>query len=160
MTWHNLPTYADTDVPDENDLNDFLDNLEYLRTPNFDSYEETNDGANITTTSTNFAAISANFQLSLTTVGEHVLVIASVVSQLAQFDVRVDGTRLGGTPSLTGAGSFGQTGSSFQWPHVFITVLQLNAGAHTFDLEYKAISGTATIFTRFRPRFHVRKLSL
>lgn len=154
MPWNSLPTYSNTDIPTHTELNQFLENLDYLRTPNSDGYEETSDGANITKTSTSFAAISSNFQLSLTTVGEHVLMVAHVVASLAQFDVRVDGSMMGGS-----VGSFGQGGASFQWPHVFITILPLSAGAHTFDLEWKAVSGTATIYTRFRPRFYVRKLT-
>lgn len=159
MTWHDpLPALSDSDVPTHDDLNKYLDNLNYIHTFNKDGYEEANDGSNITTTSTSWAAISANFQRTLTTSGELVLVYFSVTAQLAQFDVAVDGTRMGN--NTTGEGSVGQTGSSYLHTHNFFTVLELDPGAHTFDLMWKAISGTATIFTRFRPRFHIRKLTL
>jgi hypothetical protein len=162
MPWNSIPTVADTDVLDENDLALYLENLEYLHTTLTDSYYAPAGAADYTKTGTTWGAISADFQLSLTTNGERVLVAASLVSGMAQFDINVDGTRLGNTPATTGDGSWGSTmTSSDKWVYPFMTILNLSAGAHTFDLEWKAnAAATARIYGSYKPWFMVRALKL
>lgn len=161
MPWNSIPTRSTNDVLDETDMALYLENMEYLHTALADSYYETDEGSNFTTTATTWAALTSDYQLSLTTAGERVLVTASLVATNAQFDIEVDGTRLGSTPASTGEGSFGTaTSGATLWVYPFATILDLSAGAHTFDLVWKSISGTATVYTTYKPWFMVRALKL
>lgn len=157
MTWHdNLTDFTDAvSIPTAAQLNEFLDNLEWLHAPPTDSYEAP-QGSDFTTTATTWAAISSDFTRTITTSGGLVLVVFSAVIFQAEIDFRIDGVRWGSAPDTTGSGSARET-----FHHRLINLpvlLNLAAGAHTISVEWKATSGTATIYTSYRPRLDIREL--
>lgn len=157
MAWNSLPTLANGGTPTFSQMNMFLENLEWLDAPPTDSYAYTGT-ANYTTSSTNWASISSDFELSLVTSGGHVLVGASVGATRAEFDVRVDGTRLGTSPSASGTGIMRNNTTAQEQMNMMLFLPGLSAGTHTFNLEWKATTATATIDADYQPRFFAREL--
>lgn len=155
MPWNNpLPTFTDGVAPTAAQLNDILENLEWLHAPPSDSFEYS--GADLTTTSTTFASISSDFELAVTTTGGHVFCLLVAHARFLYFDIEIDGARLGGTNGIAVV-STTSFGAQVQIPHM---IFNLAAGAHTFKAMWKReTSGTpGIIYADVMPRFYVREL--
>lgn len=148
ITWN--PGYLVT----AGDLNAQLrDNLEFLKAPPFASFIA-NEGSDYTTTSGSFVNVdntAGKFNLTLVTYGGPVLVcfsgniIRSTSPQRVYFDVELDGVRLAGDDGILGIGD-----PSNISPGTPVTLLWwktgLAAGSHTFKLQWRTTTGTATLY--------------
>ena len=158
MTWATLPTFVDNDVPDEDDLNDFLGNLEHLHTAPVDSYQLPNGSSDITTTSATWTYIGSDWNKTFTVEGGRVLVLFVAAINNLQIDMEMDGTRLGeagtgGHGSMT-APSLGNYRIQMAFFHTFF----LSAGSHTLKMCFRVpTSGTGTIYAANQPRLYVVK---
>lgn len=153
-----LTNFTDGNTPTHTQLNEYLANMEWLHAPPVDSYEYTSE-TDITTTSTNWAQISADFALAVTVAeGAHVLAVLSVSIERMAIDIEFDGTRLGSAPATTGVGIAHNVAIIDQHVTIVRPFFNLSAGAHTFTAVMKATSLTGTIFGTRRPRFYVREL--
>lgn len=159
-TWTNEPLIA-------GDLNTHLrDNMEALKDPPT-AHVELDELTDYSTTSTTFVDVDAT-RLSLTvdTNGGAVIVGFAGAMQItganfAYLDVTVDGTRFAGDNGLLGIRDTVLDNVSF-----VILVTNLSAGSHTFALQWRVNSGTATLFagagstnTDLHPQFWVREVS-
>lgn len=141
------------------------DNLDYLFLPP-SAVQEISGEANKTMAGTSFADVDSggdpDLSISVTTSGEDVIVsfsgmVSSGASNSVYFDVTVDGTRLGGTDGITGSTSAGA--NAITAPLCFSRIVTgLSAGAHTFVLQWRSTTGTATLYTNtLEPQFWVTK---
>lgn len=163
-----LVTAADLDT-------EIRDRMEFLKAPPTD-YVRVDEGADYTTTSTTFVDVDSlgdpDLSLTIVTAGGDVLVgfsgafqHSSVAVRIA-LDVAVDGVRLGGDDGLiSGACAGSQNG---YLPMAFVAMVRgLSAGSHTFKLQWKTASATATLhagagtgtFGDTHPQFWVREVS-
>jgi hypothetical protein len=148
------------------------DNLNALKSPPSARYEA-NESSDYTTTSAGFADVdSTNFALTITIAGNDVFlgftgVVAHSVGVAIFFDVLVDGiTPVAGNDGMirlkpTGAGQNYSMPVSFTW-----LVTGLAVGQHTFKLQWKTASGTATLYAGagtsgadVHPQFWAREMS-
>lgn len=157
MAWATITSlYDGSNKLDDAALNQFKDNMEALRAPA--SYIFTGYQA-YTTTNTVWTEIdSTNLTKTLTTTGGFVLVMFEVEGFNLEFDIEVDGTRLGTPPSTTGKGIHTMQGA--RRPITVFRLLDLAAGNHTFKPVYKAIGAvTATIETQDELFWAIRELN-
>jgi len=155
MAWQTLPTLSNGGTPSHTDLNKFLGNLEYLHDPLFDSYEPTAD-TDLSTTSTTWASISSDYELSLTTSGGDVFILFAGAFRRLEIDISIDGTRLGSAPATTGLGIARNDIANYSNFLLPVYVTGLSAGAHTFHGVWKASSALGgTLLGANRPRFWV-----
>jgi hypothetical protein len=156
MAWNALPTFAHADVPTAAQLQKFDDNLNFLHTPVVSEYQEATDSSDYTTTSAagTFVAInSTNFAKTVTMAGGYLLVLFSCVCTRAAFDLLVDGAQQG--DATFGSAYWGSTTvlMTVNLPFFFPS---LSVGSHTIEMKWCIVtSGTATIYTKYRPRFEV-----
>ena len=150
-------------------LNSHLrDNLEFLKTPPTAAYA-LNESGDYTTTSTSFVNVDGTkLALTITTAGGDVLVgfCGSILQSAASvfFDVDVDTIRTGGDDGLC---VVSPSSASQRFNATFFKLIQgLSAGVHTFKLQWKVNSGTATLFAGagtangdIHPQFFVREVS-
>jgi len=121
-------------------------------TPAIASYKRTS--ASYTTTSTTFVDVDGtNMALAITTGARRVLVgfvgtvEQTVDGQLVDFDIDVDGTRVGGTNGLIRHRQYASNGGNTMAENASFTFLTdaLTAASHTFKLQWKVSSGSGTI---------------
>ena len=154
MAWTTPPSFASSAVPTAAQLNTYVSDLTHLHTPVTNSYVET--GSNITTTSTAFANISANFSKTFTMSGGNVLCLFSAVAGNVALDWNVDGTRRGDT---TLGSAHWRTGTDFCIITIPLLLTGLSAGSHTISVQWRVpVAGTATIYTSYATRFYVMQL--
>jgi hypothetical protein len=168
-TWSSPRSWSVGELVSASLLNQHLrDNLDYLKTPPTAAYI-LNESSDYTTTSTSFANVD-NVKLALTiiTAGGDVLIgfCGSVLQSAGTlfFDVEVDGTRTAGDDGLlvVTPGASTNRGNA-----TFFKLLQgLAPGSHTFKLQWKVNTGTATLFAGagtslgdIHPQFFVREVS-
>lgn len=153
-----------------NRLNEQIrDNLEFLKDPPSASYEA-DEGSNYTTTSSSFVDVdSTNLSLTIETAGGDVLiafhgtVTRSASGGIVRFDVDVDGTRVASDDGIIAAEPV--TGAGM--PVSFVRyVTGLSPGSHTFKLQWKINTGTATLYAGagtsqydIHPQMWVREVS-
>jgi hypothetical protein len=147
MAWTTPATWTPGQVITATDLNTHLrDNLNFLFSrPN--SVIKRDNNANYTTTSTSFVDVDGtNLKITLTITGSVVLLVFTVMaSSNAVFDILIDSTRYasGGNDGLLAT----QDASSSRGPvSAALLITGLSAGAHTFKLQWKAVTGTATLY--------------
>ncbi len=159
MTWNTLTGYVDGNVPVAADVNKYLQNLTHLHTPVVSSYIETNDAADLTTTSTTWAFVGSSWNKTFTTEGGRVLVLLSCIINNLHLDFEMDGTRLG-TSGTGGHGAMVSPSGGSVTPQIaFFHIYTLAAGSHTVKTAWRVPSaGTGTIYTKFQPRLFVVKL--
>jgi hypothetical protein len=148
MAWSTPPTFTSGQVITATDLNTYLrDNENYLlsRPKNFVKHD---NNADYTTTSSSFVDIDGtNLTITLTLSGSAVLLSFTAVindsSNQPAFDFTVDGTRVGGSTDglMTISGGNGRYCAT-----MVALVTGLSAAAHTFKVQWRAVSGTATLY--------------
>jgi hypothetical protein len=156
MPWNTLAAFSAT--PTAAQINTYLQNLEWLRSPPKDSFEYTG-GTDYTTTTATWADISADFSHTFTTSGGYVLVLFSAAIKRLEIDIRVDGTRMGAAPTTTGTG-LARVDTDFVTQCTLpILLTSLSAGSHTISAQWKYTgAGTGTIAAANAPRFYCREL--
>lgn len=153
MAWNTLTTFAGSNVPTAAELNPFSDNLTFLRTPVVNDYYEANEASNITTTSTTFADISANFTKTFTMSGGYVLCLFSCVCTKVALDWCVDGVRRG--DATLGSAHWASSSDAIMVT-MPLPLTGLSVGSHTVSVQWRvSVSGTATIYTAYGARFYV-----
>lgn len=166
MTWTSPATWSVGQLVTAADLNTQLrDNLLALKNPPTAHYK-LNESANYTTNSTVFVDVDATkLALTIVTSGGDVLVgfAGSLLgTSRAYLDVAVDGVAFGGDDGIMLVQNTGASvGASF-----VILVTGLAAGSHTFKLQYKVDSGSATLYAGagttshdLHPQFWAREVS-
>lgn len=178
MAWTTPQTWVDGNVLTAAELNEQVrDNLNFLFSKPGDNYVM-NEAADYTTTSTLFVDVDAtNLALTITTGGGDVLIWFNGVMSgtgtpsYLSVDVLLDGSRLAGDDGILTLGS-NNNGiiSQYQgdkWQNMGFAYLKtgLSAGSHTFKLQWKVSTGTATLYagaatTYFdiHPQFGVKEL--
>lgn len=134
-----------------------------------DSYEA-DEGSDYTTTSTTFVDVDAtNLSLTITTTGGNVMVGYSgtvridTVGAHVHLNVDVDGSVVAADDGIVSMRSTGVTINSMSFVYL---VTGLSAGSHTFKLQWKVSSSTATLYAGagtsnndIHPQFWVQELS-
>lgn len=158
-TWHNLSNFLTDEIPAASDLNEILDNMEWLHAPPTGKYEQSS-ATDLTTASGTWAVISSDFEITITTSGGNVLCLFMGAIDNLDIDFSLDGTRLT-TTTTTGAGAIRNDGAAAFTQSVMLPVLYTGvaAGSHTFAVQWKASSGTGTLAGAFQPRFYARELA-
>jgi hypothetical protein len=155
-----------------NDLNTQLrDNLIALKDPNSANYE-LNESADYTTTQATFVNVdgtAGKLSLSITLAVQadvmiwfHGLINNSSTGVIC-LDVAMDGARIGGDDGLIAGPGVAQS-IPFSFFHMKTAV---PAGSHTFNLQWKISTGTATLYAGagtgsshdLHPQFAVREMS-
>jgi len=160
-TWSNEPLVA-------GDMNTHLrDNLEALKDPP-QGGTDIDNSSNYSTTSTSFVDVDAtDFSTTITTNGGDVLVTlcATIVgaTNYAFFDIEVDGSRVGDDDGIIKS-HCSSTAQNFVT--LYYWVKGLSSGSHTFKLQWKASTGTITMFggqgaagTQMHGQWDVREVS-
>jgi len=147
------------------DLNTHLrDNLLALKGPATESYE-CDEGADYTTVSTSFVDVDAtNLALTIVTTGGDVLVHfhgdINNSAAAAFLEVDQDGAKVGGDDGILKVPNVNNQAVSFTR-----LITGLSAASHTFKLQWKVVSGTATLYAGagtanndVHPQFWVREI--
>ncbi len=160
MAWDTgIPTYSSNDLIDEDDLNDILNNLNYLHTPDVKYHAEGDGSGNYTNTSLSYVAIGSPFSYTATMKTGYVLVIfrgniyaTSGTGENIFYGVALDGTvirhRVGHDLSRAG----------------YIAVpIAVTAGSRTIAMYWKN-SAAGSTFSLINsggevPLFYVREIS-
>ena len=149
-TWSTMTDLSTDDLVTEADMDALRGNIEYLLDPNKQRILRDN-GSDYTTTSTSFVDVDAtNLAATITTNGGPVLVIVNSVvwnsGGYTDFDVTVDGARIGGSFAW---GLLRTTnGGSFETFCIAALVPGLSAGSHTFKLQWKVTAGTGHLLAQ------------
>lgn len=148
VAWQAIPSWANGDVIDEDDMGIIKGDLEYLLTPNAELYTNFDGSTQYTTTSTVWADVdSTNMRHTIVTNGGDVFVevggwgVWSTATYEVCIDIEVDGARLSGQTYglfLTGAGELYRT----------MRISGLAAGSHTLALQFRMATAGGT--ARFR----------
>lgn len=160
MPWHpSLTSYTDgVSIPVASELNEYLDNMNYLRSPATDGYAEP-QGTDFTTTSTTWASISSDFEITIDTEDCLLFILFSATIHDLHIDIELDGTRIGNTS--TGEGSaYSDLVLSRQASINLPYIASVSAGTHTVKAMWKFVGGgsTGTINNSQKPRLYVREL--
>lgn len=144
MPWDNsIPTFSPEDVPDEADLNKFINNLNYLHDRDGVYFVQSDGVANYTTTSTTFVDLGSPF--SVTDTFKEGVVLALFRARLVtgtnvRFTFNIDGSIIG----TSSAGIFNARSTLMQ-PVLLLRFIPLTAGTHTIKVQWKVDSGTGTL---------------
>lgn len=157
MPWNTLPTLVDGGTPTHTNINQINENLEWLKAPPKDSFEDT-AGVDYTTTSAAWGTISGDFVGTVVTTGGLVEGLWSGSVRRLDLDWSVDGTRV--TSSGTaGTGMFRNNQALFVNTNLPYMWDDLPAGTHVFAMQWKVPAAvTGTIEGAYKPRFYVREL--
>ena len=147
-------------------MNNIGENLVALKAPPSAAYV-VDAGSNYTTTSATFVDVDVtNLALTITTTGGDVMVhfhgvVDHSTTGIVYLDVDVDGARTAGDDGLAGMAGTDENTVSFTR-----LISGLSAGAHTFKLQWKTSTSTATIYAGvpassrdWHPQFWVREVS-
>ena len=170
-TWKGVKTWGVGEALSANDMLTYInDNLEALKEPPTDNYE-CDESSDYTTTSTSFVDVDAtNLNLTITTTGGDVMVgftgavQNTTVGKTVCFDIDMDGAREGGDDGITQICNGGTDIPVVQVGMVYL-ITGLDAGEHTFKLQWKVNGGTAKLFAGagtsnydVHPQFWVREV--
>lgn len=143
-------TWLTGDALTASDMNTYLrDQLAALKTP-ASFYAYIDEGADYTTTSTSFVSVdTTDLHGAITTAGGKLLVgfsvsISASAALRVAFDILVDGVRFGLDDGL--CMHFLQAGNNQATVSYTGVIGGLSAGAHTFELQWKTSTGTATMY--------------
>jgi hypothetical protein len=168
MAWVTPKTdYLTGDLVTAQEMNDIGNDLSWLKDLAVVEYT-LDEGSDYTTTSTTFVDVDAtNLALTITTDGGDVLVHFHGVCQAnytnrVDFDVELDGTRLGGDDGIAAMQERTEVTVSFTR-----LITGLSAGEHTFKLQWKAsdsngatlYAGAGTANLDLHPQFWVREVA-
>lgn len=168
MTWTTPLTWTDI-LSDASHFNQQIrDNLLALKAPPTALYES-NEVSNYSISTSTYADIDTDFNLSITTTGGDVVIdftgsIAASAAAGGLVDVSVDSTRI--VNNTSGGLLFISNGGPrvYSFSHL---IQGLSAGSHTFKLQWKSLAGaTLTMYAGagtanydVHPRFWVREMT-
>lgn len=163
-TWTTPKTWSTGEALSASDMNTHIrDNLSALKAPPTDSYV-CNEVADYTSSQTSFVDVDAsNLALTITTTGGDVMIGFHAYtynpSGVTYFDVDLDGVRIAGDDGMIA------TVSGYQTVSFVRLVTNLDAGTHTFKLQWKVSGGTVTLYAGagtstadVHPQFWVREI--
>jgi hypothetical protein len=164
-TWTTPKTWSTGEALSASDMNTHIrDNLGALKAPPTAAYtcDEVGDYA---TTQTTFVDVDvSNLALTITTTGGDVMVgfhgHIYANGGICNLDVTVDGAREAGDDGITAVHAAFREAVSF-----VRLITDLDAGSHTFKLQWKVSAGTATLYAGagtanydLHPQFWVREI--
>lgn len=139
MSWTTPATYSAEQILSKTDLDEIVDNLEFLNNTGINDVNLEDGAGDLTTNSTTFTSVGSLFSSSLTTKSGYALVMArwtgrsNVTAGINYFDISVGGTRIGGADGLL----------QFPWNSVadfrgeLFTVVPVPTGLTTVELVWK-----------------------
>lgn len=149
--WTPPATWTVNQLVTAGDLNEQVrDNLEWLKSPPM-GFKKLDEGADYTTTSTNFVIVDTTFGTTLNVVGGNVLVGFSGTIEVNGTNtvyvdvVRVGSGRVGGDDGIFGFRRV-STGSVYPCAFTYL-VTGVPAGNQTFRLMWRVSGGTATLYS-------------
>lgn len=152
MSWGTVAAFTENEVVNAAKLNQLADNIEYLRAPNFLS-TFLGVGPELTTTSTSFVSLGANFEKTITTTGRPLLVlllgsvrVTGSASEIGNFDIEVDSSRIGhSTEGIASVGRETNAGAVVTTPPYYASIGSiisgLSAASHTIKMMWAVDSG-------------------
>lgn len=171
MAWGTVAAFTDSEVVTHTKMNQLCSNIDYLRNAN-KATTFLGLGPELTTTSTSFVSMGANFEKTITCTGRPLLVllqgsvrVTGAAAELGRFDIEVDGSRIGGTTA--GLSTVGR--QAFAGSVVAVTpylasigaiITGLSAASHTIKMMWNVDSGgTLRIgYGNAAIRFYVKEL--
>lgn len=148
MAWTTPPTFVSGQVVTASDMNNLVrDNETYLLSGRPKNAVFRDNNGSYTTTSTSFVDIDGtNLSITLTLNGSAVLIgfsgAVTMTGNPMRFDISVDGTLLGA------AGVDGMAIVTTNGPICLVALKTgLSAGSHTFKIQWRVGSGTATLYS-------------
>ena len=134
--WTPPKTWYPNNIVTAAEMNTYIrDNTEYLKKPAPAVATVSGKSSNYSTTSTSFVKVSSDFDLSITTSGEAVLVwfigVTGDTTAGAYWDIWVDGSQ------VTPGGGFAFTKPQTSQTTLVWVLTGLSAGAHTIELYWK-----------------------
>lgn len=156
MPWNILTTLPDGGTPTHTNINQIVENMEWLKAPPDYSFKDT-VGSDYTTTSASWGTVPSFVGTVVTTGGLVEGLFSGSVRRL-DLDWSVDGVRV--TSSGTaGTGLFRNNDSLFVNTNLPYMWDDLAAGTHVFAVQWKVPAAvTGTIEGAYKPRFYVREL--
>lgn len=151
MAWTTFSSFVTDQIVSPTDINNIVGNLNYLfqrpkQKITFDN------GANYTRAANTFAAIdSTNLSITLSVQSGTVLVsfvgtVSNAGPGQTDFDFTVDGTRYGTGFTDGIATSKAALGAADETVSFAVLVTGLSVGSHTFIMQWKAQTSTATLY--------------
>lgn len=158
MPWNtSLTTFADGGTPTASQFNQYTENIEWLHAPPKATIEFSGT-ADFTTTSTTWGTLSG-FSTAVVCTGAKILALLCCTGNNVDLDLSLDGTRLCSTGTAgTASARVDQATDSVNGVNLPVLYEGVTAGTHTFAVQWKASSATATIYAAYSPRFFVREL--
>lgn len=157
MPWNTLPTLTDGGTPTHTNLNQIVENLEWMKSPPTLSFQDT-IGSDYTTTSLTWGTISASFSGTLVTTGGYVEGLFSGSCRRVDLDWSVNGTRVTST-GTAGTGMFRNNNILLTNTNLPYLWDDLPAGTYVFAMQWKSPTGlTSLVEGAYKPRFYVREL--
>jgi len=133
-------------------INYLIHNIDFLRNPPIYIYTRSTAGGDYTTTSAIMGDIDGtNMSINFTSQGGPVLIALYGRADNAAFDLYVDGANLAADTTGLGQGD-AESGICVQ------RILELTAGVHTISAQWRAFTGTATLYDNSYIQFVVREL--
>ena len=164
-TWTTPKTWSTGEALAASDMNTHIrDNLGALKAPPTDAYV-CDEASDYQTNQTTFVDVdSTNLSLTITTTGGDVMIgfhgHVHANGGNCSFDVAIDGVRDGGDDGYI------LVYNAYRSPVNFVRLVQgLDAGSHTFKLQWKVTAGSATLYAGagtgnhdVHPQFWVREI--
>lgn len=134
------------------------DNMTHIKAPPTVSYQYAYTGSSFkTTTSTAWVAMGSPLSLSLETFGGDIMLSFNAsLEGTGYLDLAIDEQRQGGNDGIQAFVGVADYGTPTR---LFIVLQNIAAGTHSFDVYWKAASGTLTLTKYVPPRFVVREFS-
>lgn len=156
MAWTDIDLYKVNELTNAASLDILRENIEYLHSPNFASYQHPGTGGDYTNTGTLGDDIDGtNFSLNITTYGGMVLAGFYCVVGVSAGSVRLNILRVDPVSHYGRNLFYNYTAESSQTVRRGLGWIQrfagLPAGNHTFKAVWGISGGTATMYVAHRP---------
>lgn len=155
-TYPTIAQFTEKQILTAADLNELVDAVDIIRDPGRYYYLKNSGDADLTTTSTSSADLSANFSTTIDVSGNPVRVILysgrhTTTATLTEFDLLVDGVSVRGGTAIWRAVT--NVPVNLCW-----VVDGLAAGSHTFKIQWRITgAGTSTLYSAHGIWFEVRE---
>jgi hypothetical protein len=166
MSWTDPKTWQTGEALTASDMNTHIkDNLNALKAPPTEHYE-CDEASDYTTTSTSFVDVDAtSLSLTIVTTGGDVLIGFCGFFQQSAAVVFLDVHESVGNARLAGDDGIARPGNGFEFVSFIWLATGLDAGSHTFKLQWKVSAGTGTLYAGaggtsldLHPQFWVREI--
>lgn len=167
MAWVDFPTYTEPSTLDEDDLNQFSDNLDYLFPGNVVLGQVSAAASNLTTTSGTYVIIGGassvfDQSISMPVAGLAMVIFKGEIALIGgtpgvdniNVDLFINGVRV--NASTPGNGLIQMT-SADRRPIFLMYIVSLNAGSNDIEVQWKTSgAGTATLYASTQPFVYIK----